>query len=128
MIIRKDQMVALGAEQHRAYVRRMSRYLAGAAADSIVGMDPDAISERIEKAVRRAAQFGFRSERNTSIFVELAFCHGDEFELSPAFAPVLGLLRHPAGPPDAKADILWRHHQALRKAENAAPATTGSAG
>jgi hypothetical protein len=123
VIIRKDQMAALGAAQHRDYVRRMSHYLAVTVPDSLLGLSSDSILERIEATFQRAAPYGFRSERNVSIFVELAFRHGDEFDLSAAFAPVLILLRHPAGPPDAKADLLWRHHLKLLAAADNGPST-----
>ena len=126
IIVRDAQMAALGAEMRRGYKMSMLRYLAATLPQNVAGIDNEALLQRIGAAMRRAASYGFQSERNVSIFVELAFRHGDEFEMSPEFAPLLGLLRHPSGPADAKADLLWRRHQAQSEALAEPPSVTES--
>ncbi len=121
-------MAMFDAEAHRGFVRRITRYLLDSVPECVAGLNQDEVTERIETIIHCARSYSFESERNVSIFIELVFRYGDEFELSPAFAPVLFLLRHPAAPPDAKADLLWRQHLTLQKAEAAAAAAAVGSG
>lgn len=123
MIIRPDQMAVLGETQHRAFVRKMVRRLKQATPRQVEGMDDAAIADQVDVLCASAAAYGFRSERSVAIFIEVACYWGEGFEASPAFAPIRPLLNHPAGPPDAKADLLLQHHRLLCSEPGVAPPT-----
>jgi hypothetical protein len=103
LTIRPDQMQVFDALERQKFIDEVTQEIAGQLAGECVGLSAAALRARVADGLDRAAAYGIRKKAALSMFIQLLFLAGPQFDQYP---PVRLLLHHPALAPDDKIDRL----------------------
>jgi hypothetical protein len=82
LIIRNSQLTAFGEERRTAFVRSMCGHLR-TYFPSMASLDDGALFAGIDYAARRAAVHGLSRRRDVCSYLNIAACHGWQFDTDP---------------------------------------------
>ena len=85
MEIRREQMQALADERRALFEERLIAHLENAYPEKLWTSTPEAVRERVRRAVDKALSYSVRTERDVTSFVDLTFELGEGFDIDPRF-------------------------------------------
>ena len=110
MIIRSEQLALIDEALQRRYSEELRRFLREQSTQLVARLDDNALYERIAAAVRKARDYGVRTDEGTLAYVCLSLAAGPAFHDDPKIRHFLELQNDD---PDVK--VRWLYERVLTK-------------
>jgi hypothetical protein len=120
LIVRQEQMEALGAHSREKFIAVMRRHLEGAFPQRCQGLGPERVRALIEQGMAKADGFGLVAEQDVGGLIHFMFESHPEFDQRPDFAWAVEALRRTDVGPTERVDELFAEWAARRKSPGSA--------
>ncbi|MEK7406564.1 MAG: hypothetical protein AAB225_15790 [Acidobacteriota bacterium] len=115
LIIRKAQMEALERTELRKFEERVYQSLQRHWPAGVAARGEASVRASIRHGIERARTYGLTSEREIFTYINLMYCHADDFDRSPEYPWAAEILADPKLEPGAKVERLVQRTLDLRE-------------